>query len=225
MRESDDEIAALQRLLDVSVAGGNEHLRDIMTPERLLSAEQLVRVLAGMQVLVVATVTADGRPLTSCVDGHFVHGRWVFTTSALATKARHLAARPAVSATHARGDTFGVARPLGEGDVLVVAPYNAQVSLLRAELDRAGYADVRVGTVDKFQGQEAPVVIVSMTASSPTDVPRGMDFLLSRNRVNVAVSRAQWAAVVVMSPRLTDYLPNTPFTLAELGAFLRLTGG
>ena len=108
MRESDDEIAALQRLLDVSVAGGNEHLRDIMTPERLLSAEQLVQVITGMQVLVVATVTADGRPLTSCVDGHFVHGRWVFTTSALATKARHLAARPAVSATHARGDTFGV---------------------------------------------------------------------------------------------------------------------
>ncbi len=117
----------------------------------------------------------------------------------------------------------GGARPLGEGDVLVVAPYNAQVSLLRAELDRAGYADVRVGTVDKFQGQEAPVVIVSMTASSPADVPRGMDFLLSRNRVNVAVSRAQWAAVVVMSPRLTDYLPNSPFALAELGAFLRLT--
>ena len=80
-----------------------------------------------------------------------------------------------------------------------------------------------VGTVDKFQGQEAPVVIVSMTASSAADVPRGMDFLLSRNRVNVAVSRAQCAAYVVRSPRLTDYLPGTPEGLAELGAFLRLT--
>ena len=108
MHETEAEIAALQQLLDASVAGGNEHLRDIMTPDRLLTAAQLVRVLDGMNVLVVATVTADGRPLTSCVDGHFLRGRWVFTTSATATKARHLAARPAVSATHARGDTFGV---------------------------------------------------------------------------------------------------------------------
>ncbi|XKU36217.1 AAA domain-containing protein [Rhodococcus aetherivorans] len=80
-----------------------------------------------------------------------------------------------------------------------------------------------MGTVDRFQGRQAAVVVVSMTASAPEDVPRGMAFLLSRNRLNVAVSRAQWAAIVIRSHALTDYLPATPQALAELGAFLRLT--
>ena len=66
------------------------------------------------------------------------------------------------------------------------------------------------------------MVVVTTAASSPDDVPRGMEFLLDRNRVNVAVSRAQWRAVVVRSARLTDYLPVTPDALAELGAFLGL---
>jgi uncharacterized protein len=113
-------------------------------------------------------------------------------------------------------------RPLEQADVLVVAPYNAQVALVRRSLDSAGLPDVRVGSVDKFQGQEAPVVILSMTASAPADVPRGMDFLLSRNRVNVAVSRAMWCAVIIRSPRLTDYLPADPIGLARLGAFIGL---
>ena len=108
MRETDEELVELQALLDRSVATDNEHLVAIMTPERRLSAAQMVQALDGMQVLVVATVTADGRPLTSCVDGHLIHGRWVFTTDATATKARHLAARPAVSVTHARGEEIGV---------------------------------------------------------------------------------------------------------------------
>ena len=108
MRETPDEIAELARLLDQSMATRNEHLLSIMTPERRLTAQQMVTALDGMQVLVLATTTADGRPLTSCVDGHLLHGRWVFTTDATATKARHIAARPDVSATHARGDTFGV---------------------------------------------------------------------------------------------------------------------
>ena len=68
----------------------------------------------------------------------------------------------------------------------------------------------RSGTVDKFQGRQAPVVFVSMTASSADDVPRGISFLLNRNRLNVAVSRAKYAAVIVRSPLLTDYLPSTP---------------
>jgi uncharacterized protein len=109
-------------------------------------------------------------------------------------------------------------------DVLVVAPYNAQVALIRRTLADAGLADIRVGTVDKFQGQEAPVVVVSMTASSSEDVPRGMEFLLLRNRVNVAVSRAQWQAVVVRSRTLTHHLPTTPAALLDLGGFIRLTG-
>jgi hypothetical protein len=106
--ETADEIVALQELLDASIDSDNEHLLAIMTPERRLSAEQITQLLVGMQVLVVATVSADGRPLTSCVDGHFLHGRWVFTTDATATKARHLAARPDVSATHARGEELGI---------------------------------------------------------------------------------------------------------------------
>lgn len=113
-------------------------------------------------------------------------------------------------------------RPMTPADVLVVAPYNAQGALLRQELEAAGFGATRVGTVDKFQGQEAAVVIVSMTASSADDVPRGMEFLLNRNRLNVAISRGQWAAYVVHSPALTDFLPSTPDGLAELGAFLRL---
>lgn len=113
-------------------------------------------------------------------------------------------------------------RPLRQGDILVVAAYNAQVQLIGAELEHAGLDEVRVGTVDKFQGQEAPVVIVSMAASAAGDVPRGMEFLLSRNRINVAVSRGQWRAVVVRSPELTNYLPTHPEGLEQLGGFIAL---
>ncbi len=114
-------------------------------------------------------------------------------------------------------------RPLTAADVLVLAPYNAQVLLLRQHLGAAGLGDVRVGTVDKFQGTEAPVAIVSMTASSVEDIPRGIPFLLNRNRLNVAISRAQYAAVIVRAETLTDYLPAAPSGLVDLGAFLALT--
>ncbi len=117
---------------------------------------------------------------------------------------------------------FDGTRPLDQSDVLVVAPYNAQVGLIRQHLAAAGFTDVLVGTVDKFQGRQAAVVFVSMTASSVDDVPRGMSFLLSRNRLNVAVSRGKWCAVIVRSRALTHYLPATPAGLAELGAFMRL---
>lgn len=113
--------------------------------------------------------------------------------------------------------------PLGQQHVLVVTPYNAQVVMLRQRLDAAGLTEVRAGTVDKFQGQQAPVVFVSMTASSADDVPRGISFLLNRNRLNVAVSRAKYSAVIVRSALLTDYLPPTPQGLIDLGAFLSLT--
>ncbi|KMV22308.1 nuclease [Mycobacterium heckeshornense] len=116
-------------------------------------------------------------------------------------------------------------RPLGTPDVLVLAPYNAQVVLLRERLAAARLDAVRVGTVDKFQGAQAPVVFISMTASSIDEVSRGMSFLLNRNRLNVAVSRAQYAAVIVRSLMLTHYLPGTPDSLMELGAFLTLTSG
>jgi uncharacterized protein len=114
-------------------------------------------------------------------------------------------------------------RALTAADVLVLAPYNAQVALLRRRLAAAGLDGVRVGTVDKFQGGQAPVVFISMTVSSMDVVPRGISFLLNRNRLNVAVSRAQFAAVIVRSPSLTEYLPATPAGLIDLGAFLALT--
>ena len=113
-------------------------------------------------------------------------------------------------------------RPLEKHDIIVVAPYNAQVTLVSETLRDAGLGDVPVGTVDKFQGQEAVVAIVTLAASSPAEVPRGMEFLIMRNRINVAISRAQWAAYVVHSPALVDYLPRTPRGLAELSAFLRI---
>ena len=114
------------------------------------------------------------------------------------------------------------AEPLTAKDVIVVAPYNAQVARVNESLRAAGLGSVRVGTVDKFQGQEAVVAIVTLAVSSPLEVPRGMDFLLMRNRINVAISRAQWAAFVVHSPALVDYLPRTPHGVAELSAFLRV---
>jgi uncharacterized protein len=95
-------------------------------------------------------------------------------------------------------DHEGTTRVLDPAEILVVAPYNAQVRALADALPDGA----RVGTVDKFQGQEAAVVIVSLAASSAQDVPRGMEFLYSRNRMNVAVSRAKVMSIVVASPTL-----------------------
>jgi len=116
----------------------------------------------------------------------------------------------------------GATRALGQGDLIVVAPYNAQVEVIRQRLALAGWHDVSVGTVDKFQGREAAVAIVSLAASSAEEVPRGLEFLLLANRLNVAVSRAQWAAYLLYSPALTDALPHNAGTLAQLSAFINL---
>ncbi len=116
-------------------------------------------------------------------------------------------------------------RPLEQEDLLVVAAYNAQVHLLRKTLQEGGLPNIRVGTVDKFQGQEAPVVLVSMACSAAGEAPRGAEFLLNRNRINVAVSRGQWRAVIIRSPELTNYMPHRPAALEELGAFLGLSPG
>jgi superfamily I DNA and/or RNA helicase len=91
---------------------------------------------------------------------------------------------------------------LQQEDILVVSPYNAQVDLLRALLDDAGFTHVEVGTVDKFQGREAKLVLVSLAASSAEDAPRGLEFLLDRNRLNVAISRAQVACEIFVSSKL-----------------------
>jgi hypothetical protein len=104
MRETPEEMVALQQLLDRSIGRAGGHLTDIITDQRRLDARQVVAELQGMKVLVVATVTAGGEPRTSCVDGHFLHGTWLFGTDEHAHKARHLKARPALSCTYAEGE-------------------------------------------------------------------------------------------------------------------------
>ena len=97
-----------------------------------------------------------------------------------------------------------------------IAPYNAQVSDLAARLP-----GTRIGTVDKFQGQQAPVVIYSLTTSSPEDAPRGMEFLYSLNRLNVATSRAQAMVIVVGSPRLLEPECRSPRQMPLANALCR----
>ena len=115
-------------------------------------------------------------------------------------------------------------RPLDQSDIIVVAPYNAQKQLIHDELAAAGFGGVAVGTVDNFQGKEAVVSITSLAASSGRDAPRGPEFLLLQNRLNVAISRAKSVAYLVHSPALLDDLPWTPEGVARLSAFAHLVG-
>jgi len=112
-------------------------------------------------------------------------------------------------------------RPLGLHDIVVVAPFNAQVALIREHLSAAGLGEVRVGTVDKFQGRQAPVVIFSTASSTSSDAPRGVGFLLDSHRLNVAVSRARALAVVVGSPALLESPVGTPEQLRLVNALCR----
>ena len=108
MLETPEELARLQDLLDRSAAGAGPHLRDIITDERRLTAAQVCDLLPGMRLLVAATVTADGRPLAGPVDGYFLHGCFYFSSGRDSVRMRHLAARPAVSATHLPGEELAV---------------------------------------------------------------------------------------------------------------------
>lgn len=114
-------------------------------------------------------------------------------------------------------DAHGTTRRITPEDILIVAPYNAQVDLLARVLD----GRARVGTVDKFQGQEAPVVFYSLATSTPDAAPRGMDFLYSLNRLNVATSRARCLAAVVASPELFFPECKTPHQMRLANAFCR----
>ncbi len=114
-------------------------------------------------------------------------------------------------------DRWGEERPLAEKDVMIVAPYNAQLALIRRELPEGA----RVGTVDKFQGQESPVVVYSMASSSAEEAPRGMEFLYSLNRLNVATSRAQCVSIIVASPRLFEPECKSPRQMLLANALCR----
>ncbi len=113
-------------------------------------------------------------------------------------------------------DRGGERREITLDDILVIAPYNAQVFEIQKRLPRA-----RVGTVDKFQGQEAPIAIYSTATSSHADAPRGMEFLYSLNRLNVATSRAKCVSVMVSSPRLFEAECRTPRQIQLVNAFCR----
>ncbi|RPE73841.1 MULTISPECIES: bifunctional RecB family nuclease/DEAD/DEAH box helicase [unclassified Frondihabitans] len=118
-----------------------------------------------------------------------------------------------------------VGRPLEPRDIIVVAPYNAQVHLLRDALDDAGLGDTQAGTVDMFQGREGVIAIVSLAASSGSESVRGLGFLVQPNRLNVALSRAQWAAYLVASPALQIGLPHSIAEMALLSSYVRLLDG
>lgn len=118
-------------------------------------------------------------------------------------------------------DATGNTRRIGAEDILVVAPYNAQVELLQERLASLGVGAVRVGTVDKVQGQQAAVVIYSMATSSQDEMPRTMEFLFSLNRLNVATSRGRCLAIIVASPRLLEVSVHTPLQMRLANALCR----
>lgn len=113
-------------------------------------------------------------------------------------------------------DRKGVSRPLALDDIIIIAPYNAHVFEIQKRIP-----DAHVGTVDKFQGQEAPIAIYSMATSSHADAPRGMEFLYSSNRLNVAISRAKCMAILVASPELFEAECKTPRQMQLANAFCR----
>jgi uncharacterized protein len=113
-------------------------------------------------------------------------------------------------------DRHGVESAVTLDDILIIAPYNAQVFDLKDRIP-----DARIGTVDKFQGQEAPIVIYSMTTSTHADAPRGMNFLYSLNRLNVATSRARCLSILVCSPTLFEPECRTPEQMRMANAFCR----
>jgi nitroimidazol reductase NimA-like FMN-containing flavoprotein (pyridoxamine 5'-phosphate oxidase superfamily) len=108
MHETPEDIRALQTLLDRSYDSGGPHLRSIITPERRVSAHELAARLVGMRLLVLATVSADGRPINGPVDGIFYRGAWHFGSSPDSVRFRHIRRRPHVSATHLPAEEFAV---------------------------------------------------------------------------------------------------------------------
>jgi len=145
----------------------------------------------------------------------------VGNAAASSEEAAAVAAEIAAMVDAAWTDRDGKARTLCPKDFMVVAPYNAQVRRLRDALRQAGLADVPVGTVDKFQGREAAVVFYSMATSSIEDVPRSLEFLFSRNRLNVAISRAMCLAIIVASPRLLESHARTIDQMRLINALCR----
>jgi hypothetical protein len=118
-------------------------------------------------------------------------------------------------------DRDGAVRPAGCDGILVVTPYNRQIRAIQGALAQRGLTGFKVGTVDKFQGREAPVVIYSMATSSADEAPRGLEFLYDRHRLNVAASRARAMAIIVASPDLIRVSCRTPHQMTLANALCR----
>jgi uncharacterized pyridoxamine 5'-phosphate oxidase family protein len=142
MHETPEDIRVLQELLDRSYASAGSHLRSIITPDRRLSANRLARLLPGMRLLALATVTADGRPIVGPVDGVFYRGCFCFGSAPDSLRFRHIRARPQVSATHAPGEELAVTVHGRAIPVDVRAPEGAGLrrALLEIYLPRYGPA-------------------------------------------------------------------------------------
>jgi uncharacterized pyridoxamine 5'-phosphate oxidase family protein len=108
MHETAEDLKNLQLLLNRSYERAGSHLREVVTPDRRISAARLIDLMTGVQVLALATVTSDGRPLTGAVDGLFYRGEFWFGSSANSVRFRHLRTRTQVSATHTRGEELAV---------------------------------------------------------------------------------------------------------------------
>ena len=119
-------------------------------------------------------------------------------------------------------DKEGVAQPLQATDIKIITPYNAQLQLISRLIAQHNLPFIQIGTVDKFQGQEAPIVICSMATSSAEDAPRGMDFIYSPNRLNVAVSRAKALFIMVASKKLFEANCKSPKQLKLVNPFCSL---
>jgi hypothetical protein len=141
MFETPEELVNLQRLMDDSAMGAGPHLRGIITEDRRLSAEELSGRLQGMRLLVAATTTKDGRPLAGPVDGYLLHGSFYFSSGRDSVRMRHLAERPAVSATHIPGDQLAVT-------------VHGRAELF--ELSKPGGAELRQAMLDYYLPRQGP---------------------------------------------------------------------
>jgi hypothetical protein len=143
MHETPEDLAALQALIDRSYASAGPHLRNIHAPERRLTAEQVAERLTGMRLLTLATVTADGRPITGPVDGVFFRGAFHFGSSPESVRFRHIAKRPQVSATHLPGEDLAVTVH-GGAEIVDVSDGPFRQTLLDIYLPRYGDEWLRV---------------------------------------------------------------------------------
>lgn len=166
MRETTADLARLQRLLDQSYDTAGAHLRGIITPEHRLSAEQLSQRLDGMCLLVLATVTVDGRPITGAVDGFLYRGEWYFGSSPDSLRFRHIRRRPHVSASHV------------PEEALSVTVHGRAVEIDLASHDGGAFRQLLLDHYGQHMGGDASTFLDSGVAYARIDAERMFTFSL-----------------------------------------------